>query len=599
MSLLTRRAAAALYQRLVPRSLSARVLTFLAALLAVMQSAIWLWAGHEAGTGRNAAALAHELLVVELAALAVFLVAAFAAMRHLFKPLAPLTKEIERMAVSGPPNPDEFLEPPADPAAISCALSAWDRRDELGALAQAVETLHTRFTQERWQMRERAWRDALTHLPNRLQFREVLEARLVEARHHGREVRLAVLMLGLDRFKHVNETLGYRLGDLVLMHFGDRLSRQTVRRGDLVARVGSDEFAVLLHDADVELADAVARRLAASFEKPLAFEGQHIEVRASIGVACYPQHATGADSLLERAQAALGAAKRRRHSPMLYNSAIDTGSSHTLSLLAELRHAIDAGELRLYLQPKIALAGARLVGAEALLRWQHPVRGLVMPLQFIPFAEQTGIVRPLTLWVLEECARIWLQLYDHGLRLTLALNISMHDLLDADLPAKFDAVLARMRVPAEAFCLEIAERALMGDPARAIHALERLGALGFRLAIDDFGTAWSSVPYLKRLPVDELKIDHTLVRQVETDVDDASVVRAAAGLAHQLGLTVVAEGVETGSTYGMLKALGFHEAQGNHLGKPIPEHEFAAWAASWNARQTSEHGSLEAGRVLH
>jgi EAL domain-containing protein (putative c-di-GMP-specific phosphodiesterase class I) len=276
----------------------------------------------------------------------------------------------------------------------------------------------------------------------------------------------------------------------------------------------------------------------------------------------------------------------------MYDASIDAASTQTLSLLTELRQAVELGELRLYLQPKLALDNGRVAGAEALVRWQHPQRGLVPPMQFIPFAEQTGFIRVLTMWVFEEAARQWLALVAQGMTLTLSVNLSTRDLLDQDLPQKFDALLTQHRVPAEAFCLEITESAIMDDPQRALNTLNRLSALGFKLSIDDFGTGYSSLAYLKRLPVDELKIDKSFVLSMETDVDDAKIVRSTIDLAHNLGLTVVAEGVENAKAWDLLRELNCDQAQGYHMGKPMPATDFVRWSLGWEARQLGSAAAM-------
>jgi EAL domain-containing protein (putative c-di-GMP-specific phosphodiesterase class I) len=237
--------------------------------------------------------------------------------------------------------------------------------------------------------------------------------------------------------------------------------------------------------------------------------------------------------------------------------------------------------LRLFLQPKIALADGRLVGAEALVRWQHPQRGLLPPMEFIPFAEQTGFIRRLTLWIFEDAARQWRALQAHG-ALRVSVNLSTRDLLDLELPQKLDAILQRYRVPENGFCLEITESAIMDDPARAEATLNALSARGFKLSIDDFGTGYSSLAYLRRLPVDELKIDRSFVMAMERDADDAKIVRSTIDLAHNLGLSVVAEGIETAGVYAQLAALECDEGQGYHMSRPLPVAEFGGWARRWN-----------------
>jgi EAL domain-containing protein (putative c-di-GMP-specific phosphodiesterase class I) len=301
--------------------------------------------------------------------------------------------------------------------------------------------------------------------------------------------------------------------------------------------------------------------------------------------------------LLSRAEVAMYSAKRRTSGPLVYDPSIDVSSAQTLSLLSELRQALGEGQLRLYLQPKLALDSGKVVGAETLVRWQHPQRGLVPPMEFIPFAEQTGFIRTITMWVFEEAARHWRSLSAEGMKLSLSVNLSTRDLLDPELPQKFEALLAKHRVPAEAFCLEITESAIMDDPQRAQGTLERLSALGFRLSIDDFGTGYSSLAYLKRLPVDELKIDKSFVLSMEADVDDAKIVRSTIDLAHNLGLSVVAEGVENATVWNMLRELRCDQAQGFHMGRPMAAADFLQWSVGWAARMRTQQA--EGRPMLH
>jgi len=477
------------------------------------------------------------------------------------------------------------------------------RADEIGQLAHSFEKMRVSVGEKQAQILKLAYWDSLTGLPNRVQFRDAVRdaiARAQAASAAGEQpgATVAVIMLDLDRFKHVNDVLGYRVGDLLLGRVGERLSQQVVRDGDLVARLGGDEFAVLLRQGDEALAGSVAQRIAMAFDLPLTLEEHTVDMGAGIGMACWPQHASDADVLLSRAEVAMYAAKRRTQGPLMYHASIDAASAQTLSLLTELRQAVDRGELRLYLQPKLMLDTGRVSGAEALVRWQHPQRGLVPPMEFIPFAEQTGFIRTLTMWVFEEAARHWLALQAEGLPLTLSVNLSTRDLLDPDLPQKFDALLVKHRVPAEAYCLEITESAIMDDPQRALGTLNRLSALGFKLSIDDFGTGYSSLAYLKRLPVDELKIDKSFVLSMETDPDDAKIVRSTIDLAHNLGLTVVAEGVENAKAWDMLRELNCDEAQGYHMGKPMPAAEFGQWSANWLARHRPQ-ATAGAAPMLH
>jgi predicted signal transduction protein with EAL and GGDEF domain len=353
----------------------------------------------------------------------------------------------------------------------------------------------------------------------------------------------------------------------------------------VVARLGGDEFAVLIEGSDAAASLAVANRIAASFEEPLTLDDQTVDFSAGIGVASWPLHAQDVDMLLSRAEIAMYVAKQKTTGIQVYDPALDSSSTQTLSLLTELRHAVEQGQLRLYLQPKLTLADNTVQAAEALVRWQHPVRGLVPPMQFIPFAEQTGFVRQLTLWMFEEVARALPALRSDGQPLRVAINLSTRDLLDQDFPAKLDAMMAKYQAPTDAFCLEITESAIMDDPQRAEATLNRLSERGFKLSIDDFGTGYSSLAYLKRLPVNELKIDKSFVMGMETDESDAKIVRSTIDLAHNLGLSVVAEGVENQVILDKLTALDCDEAQGYYMSKPIPLAEFIAWRTLHTAKQ--------------
>ena len=470
------------------------------------------------------------------------------------------------------------------------------RSDEIGELAQRFEHMRVSIAKQQDQILKLAYWDRLTGLPNRLQFRDAVHLAISRRDGLGPE-QLAIVMLDLDRFKQVNDVLGYRFGDRLLKAVAERLAMHTLREGDMVARIGADEFAVLLPGADAALAKGVATRIAEAFEVPLLLDEQMVDLGAGIGMACWPQHAADADALLSRAEVAMYAAKRRTQGPLMYDAGIDSGSAQSLSLLSELRRAIEHDELRLYLQPKISLEDGRVRGAEALVRWQHPQRGLVPPMHFIPFAEQTGFIRQLTLWVFEEAARQWASLRAGGTELRLSVNLSTRDLLDPELPEKLDERLRRHRVPPEAFCLEITESAIMDDPARAEATLKRLNACGFKLAIDDFGTGYSSLAYLKRLPVDELKIDKSFVMGMERDLDDAKIVRSTIDLAHNLGLSVVAEGVENQAVWQQLQSLHCDEAQGFHMSKPLPLEEFRSWCLTWRAGMVATVQEL--GLTLH
>lgn len=510
------------------------------------------------------------LLGFSLVAVAVFAVGSLFTARRITTPLRALARSARRLGGGDYATPVEV-----------------DTHDEIGDLAVAFESMRQAVREREDRVHRLAYEDRLTRLPNREQFRSDLNAEIARTRDGER---CAVLMLDLDRFKHVNDVLGHPFGDRLLAEVARRLAADARRAGDQLARLGGDEFALLLPGADAEIAQAVARRIMASFETPFALDDHTVDLRTSIGVAVHPQHGSTAESLLTRAEVAMYAAKRRQLGVVVYDASLDSASEASLSLLGELRTAVESDQLRLYLQPKIALATGEVVGAEALLRWQHPQRGLVLPMDFIPFAEQTGFIRTLTGWMLERAAQMLQELReqrnDDSLPFRLAVNLSTRDLLDQGLPLRLARLRDQYAFDPTRLCLEITESAIMDDPQRALATLERLHGMGLSLAIDDFGTGYSSLAYLKRLPVDELKIDKSFVLNMERDLDDAKIVRSTIDLAHNLGLLVVAEGVENAKVWKLLQGLGCDEAQGFLIGKPMPAALFGDWVREWEAPQT-------------
>ena len=441
---------------------------------------------------------------------------------------------------------------------------------EVRELAGALDQMRSDLRAEQYFDRR------LTQLPNRLQLQRVL-ARELQA---GRP--LAVLLLGLNRFKTVNRVLGYPAGDALLQAVAARL-QGVVRPGDVVARLSGDTFALLLADADAQAAVRAAARVGQALQLPLDLDDKPVDLHAAIGIACAPAQAVDADRLLAHAEVAMYAAKERREAAVVYEPAFDKGSAATLSLLGELRHALDHGELRLHLQPKVSLADGSISGAEALLRWLHPSRGMVPPGQFIPYAEDTPIIRELTLWVFEAVVREQAALHALGVE-RISINLSARDLMDLDLPAKLEALLQRHGGRAEGLCLETTESAVMSDVERAQQTLQRLAERGYKLSIDDFGADQSSMRRLKDLRVHELKIDMDFIKGIQTDPRDASLVRAMIDMGHALGLSVVAEGVETEALARRLAALGCDEGQGWFFAKPMPAEALREWARARQGR---------------
>ena len=458
------------------------------------------------------------------------------------------------------------------------------RKDEIGGLATAFDQMRVSIGAQQSEIRRLAYWDHLTGLPNRARFREAAREAIERAGTPRKKAsdQLSIVVLDLDRFKHVNDALGYTFGDSVLQAVAKRLALHEIGPNDLLARLGGNEFALLLNHTSSASAYKFAQGVASSFEEPLVFADQHIDLSAGIGIASWPEHAADADTLLGLAEVAMYAAKSKATGVQIYQSSLDSSSTQSLSLLTELRHAVEHNELRLFLQPKIELNLSAATSVEALVRWQHPTRGLVPPVEFIPFAEQTGFVRQLTLWIFNEAARVWTELQKVDQACQIAVNLSTRDLMDSALPGNLQAILTKHNVPASGFCLEITESAIMDDPQRAEATLNRLNECGFKLSIDDFGTGYSSLAYLKRLPVDQLKIDKSFVMAMEKVNGDAMIVRSTIDLAHNLSLTVVAEGVENAVVYNLLKKLGCDQAQGYLISKPMPAADYTAWRERWN-----------------
>jgi diguanylate cyclase (GGDEF)-like protein len=448
------------------------------------------------------------------------------------------------------------------------------RDDEIGALAQGLDHMRAGIAEREQRILKLAYEDPLTQLPNRAQFGEALERGIVLARAQGQS--LAILVMDLDRFKFVNDSLGHGVGDHVLQQVGKRLHALAGGAG-CVARLGGDEFALLVPALKSEQVIELAQSIIAALERPIIFHDQPLDVGASIGIAYYPEHAADAETLLRNADIAMYVAKRNKIGYTIYDPKFDTSQQQHLSLLGELRHAVEHGELRLYYQPKVSLASSTVDAAEALIRWVHPTKGLVAPALFIPFAEHTGYIKVLTRWVLAEAIRqcgVWRR---DGLQLQVSVNISARDLMNRDLPDAISALLSEHDVPAGMVCLEITESGFMEDPAHAQKVLERLAAIGLQLSIDDYGTGYSSLSYIMQLPVTELKIDRSFVSHMSDDRDLTTIVRSTIELGHSLGLKVVAEGVEDGQGFALLRELGCDGAQGYFMSPPLPPDAFRRW----------------------
>jgi diguanylate cyclase (GGDEF)-like protein len=437
-----------------------------------------------------------------------------------------------------------------------------------------------------------ATHDLLTELPNRLSFAESLQRRLSQPKL--RPYKAAVLLLDLDRFKEVNDTLGHHAGDQLLALIGPRIV-DVLPPDSIVARLGGDEFAVLLpkipdeHEV-VEIASRVARAL----DEPFRIDDFNLEVEASIGIALCPDHGQTADILMKHADIAMYAAKGRHSVVELYDSAHDHHSTERLRLVSELRRAIADGEIVVFYQPKLDLASGRVRGVEALVRWIHPQHGLIPPSDFVPVAEHTGLIRPLTSHVLDaavEQASVWRA---RGFDLAVAVNLSARSLHDGAIVHDVATSLSTHELPAALLQLEITESSIMADPARARRILDQLDEMGVNISIDDFGTGYSSLAYLQQLPVSEIKIDRSFVTNVLESPADQVIVRSTVDLARNLGLVSTAEGVESAAALRWLREVGCGNAQGYHIARPMPAHAVTQWLSDRHehARVTRSAPSL-------
>jgi diguanylate cyclase (GGDEF)-like protein len=435
------------------------------------------------------------------------------------------------------------------------------------AFVPILRRVAARIRRQMEQIEHQAFHDALTGLPNRALFHDrVGQALRTAQREHAC---VAVIVMDLDRFKEVNDTLGHQCGDKLLVGVGRHLDG-ALRDADTVARLGGDEFGILAPGiGDPAGALALAARLRGALEVPHQISGVEVDVAASIGIALYPRDGEDVDTLVRHADIAMYVSKET-HAPALYERQHDHYSSQRLALVAQLRRAIAQREITVYYQPQADLRSGRVRSVEALVRWEHPQHGLLPPDRFIPLAEHTGLIRALTSHVLDialaQC-RAW---RDRGLDLGMAVNITGRDLLDLRLPDEVAELLERWGVEPSRLELEITENTVLTDPIRARQVLQRLSDLGVRLAIDDFGSGNSSLGYLKRLPVDVLKIDKSFVLNMLESDDDAVIVRSTIDLGHNLGLEVIAEGVETETVRGRLEGLGCDVAQGFYLSRPAP-----------------------------
>jgi diguanylate cyclase len=436
-----------------------------------------------------------------------------------------------------------------------------------------VEARREHKRAEEW-LKYAAHYDQLTDLPNRNLLYQRLEQTLVSAKSGGKP--FALMLMDLDRFKDINDTIGHQAGDSLLQQVGLRL-QGVVRKADTVARLGGDEFGVLIPEVDCEAAGLTAMRFLKAFEPPFHIGGINLSVQPSIGIALFPQHGISEDTLMRCADVAMYLAKESGGGYVFYSPERDSYSRDRLALMADLHRAIECNQLFLVYQPKLNLQTGTIIGLEALARWQHPELGTIPPDRFIMLAERSGFIKPLTMWGLETAltqSRTW---SEGGTHIPISVNLSARTLHDGSFPDQMKVLLENHKTAPEQLELEITESVIMVDPARALEILKRISSMGVALSIDDFGTGYSSLSYLKKLPVNAVKIDKSFVINMTTDQNDAQIVRSTIDLAHNLGLKVIAEGVETLEVWDRLTALGCDEAQGYYMSRPLPASGLTQW----------------------
>lgn len=444
------------------------------------------------------------------------------------------------------------------------------RSDELGRLAAAFKTMQHAIAERERQLAHNALHDALTGLPNRALALERLGSAITAQRP------TALLYLGVANFRAVNESLGPQGGDQALQQLSQRLQGM-LRPGDSVARIIGDEFLLLLENSDSDSAVGVADRVQHILLRPLQVGEHDFTLECRMGIASYPEDGNAPEELLRRATIAMQDVAGSGGYLQVYQRGRDADQQRQIQLIRDLRHAPERAQLQLHYQPKLDLASGMVRQAEALLRWQHPQLGMVSPGEFIPLAERTGSIQLLTAWVIEEAVRQLAQWSDAGLWVQLSLNISTDDLIDPQLPARVSRLLTAYQVPAEQLIFEITESGVMLNPEVALQVLQGLRACGISLSVDDFGTGYSSLTQLKRMPVQELKIDQSFIRDLDDDSEDSVIVRSTIEMSHSLGLKVVAEGVEYERSLHLLKRWQCDAVQGYLISRPLPAQAFATW----------------------
>lgn len=446
-----------------------------------------------------------------------------------------------------------------------------DKGDEIAILERNFNRLAKAVETETAALEHQALHDPLTDMPNRKLLNNRLQQEIFRSIRSNKP--LVLIMSDLNHFKEINDTLGHHVGDIVLQQASIRLFR-TFRKTDSVARLGGDEFGILLPETNLPEARNLAKKTMEAFEKPFVVEGNSLSVGISMGLAESPTHGDDVNILVQRADVAMYIAKRNNLGFTIYDPDKDTHSIGRLALMCEFRIAIEEQSLDILYQPKVDIKSNQVIGAEALLRWNHPKRGPIEPDEFIPLAEQTGLIKPLTSWVLDQAVQQCMKWKELTPEFNIAVNLSVHNLHDATLLDQVKCLVKNYNMPPSCLTMEITESDIMTDPIRAKEILESLNLMGIILSIDDFGTGYSSLSYLKQLPVEEIKIDKSFVMEMTKDENDAVIVKATIELAHNLGLKIVAEGVEAKDQWDHLKLLNCDVAQGFYISRPISQGEF-------------------------
>jgi diguanylate cyclase (GGDEF)-like protein len=433
-----------------------------------------------------------------------------------------------------------------------------------------------------------ATHDTLTQLPNRALFYDLLRQAILVATRENKMS--AILFMDLDGFQEVNDTFGHNNGDLILKHLSTRI-HGLIQSEDIIARMGGDEFAILLTEVpSADVATNIAQRIQKALESPFILDQSNIEIGMSIGIALYPEHGDDVDSLIQKAEIAMSAAKRSQNGYEIYSSSLNQDNPRRMMLMSDLRQAIDNNQLELYYQPKIDIKSETILSVEVLVRWTHAEHGRISPAEFIPLAERSRLIKPLTKWIITKSMSESERWHKDGVNIGMAINLSARDLNDPDLPGIFTRMLATYDVNPEWFTLEITESSIMNDPVRALGILNQLSSMNFRLSIDDFGTGYSSLAYLSRLPVQELKIDQTFVMGMAENKNDSLIVSSTIDLGHNMGLKVIAEGVENEITWQLLKDSSCDIVQGYYISPPLNKIDFFKWLqdSRWGLSSTDQ-----------